>query len=136
MILVAVLVLAACSGNVREQDAFAYKKLEELARKNGCSACHSLDTEVVGPAWRDVARRYKGVTSYEYAYSKYSMEDGLVKKASLGGRHDWGEPIMKQNDPESLFQHGKRQKDIRKMVRIILELPLEESPPTESSPAR
>ncbi len=27
----------------------------ELAKKSGCLACHSVETKVVGPAWKDVA---------------------------------------------------------------------------------
>lgn len=27
----------------------------DLAKKSGCLACHSVDTKIVGPAWKDVA---------------------------------------------------------------------------------
>ena len=32
----------------------------ELAKKNGCLACHSLDSKMVGPSWKDVGRKYAG----------------------------------------------------------------------------
>ena len=32
----------------------------ELAKKSGCLACHSVEKKVVGPAWKDVAAKYKG----------------------------------------------------------------------------
>jgi len=31
-----------------------------LAQKSGCLACHSVDTKVVGPAFKDVSAKYKG----------------------------------------------------------------------------
>jgi len=33
---------------------------EELARKSGCLACHAIDKKVVGPAYKEVAAKYKG----------------------------------------------------------------------------
>lgn len=32
----------------------------EIAKKNGCLACHAVDKKVVGPALQDVAAKYKG----------------------------------------------------------------------------
>src|SRR5688572_15551900 len=32
----------------------------ELAQKNACTACHSVDKKLVGPAYKDVAAKYKG----------------------------------------------------------------------------
>jgi cytochrome c len=32
----------------------------DLAKKSGCLACHSVEKKIVGPAWKDVAARYKG----------------------------------------------------------------------------
>ena len=31
-----------------------------LAQKSGCLACHSVDAKVLGPAYKDVAAKYKG----------------------------------------------------------------------------
>ena len=33
---------------------------EALATAKGCMACHKVDTKVVGPAYKDVAAKYKG----------------------------------------------------------------------------
>ncbi|BCK87634.1 cytochrome c-552 [Sideroxyarcus emersonii] len=30
------------------------------AGKAKCGACHSIDNKMVGPAWKDVAKKYKG----------------------------------------------------------------------------
>ena len=29
-------------------------------QKDGCAACHAIDKKVVGPAYQDVAAKYKG----------------------------------------------------------------------------
>src|SRR5271169_2599036 len=33
---------------------------EELAKKSGCLNCHAVDTKKVGPAYKDVAAKFKG----------------------------------------------------------------------------
>jgi cytochrome c len=32
----------------------------ELLQKYGCTACHAVDKKVVGPAYQEVAAKYKG----------------------------------------------------------------------------
>ena len=32
---------------------------EELARKSGCTACHSTDKKIVGPSFKEVAAKYR-----------------------------------------------------------------------------
>jgi cytochrome c len=33
---------------------------EALAKAKGCTACHAIDKKLVGPAYKDVAKKYKG----------------------------------------------------------------------------
>ena len=33
---------------------------EDLLKKSGCTACHAIDKKVIGPAYQDVAAKYKG----------------------------------------------------------------------------
>ena len=33
---------------------------EALAKKHNCTACHAVDKKMVGPAYKDVAKKYKG----------------------------------------------------------------------------
>ena len=33
---------------------------EALAKKHNCTACHAVDKKLVGPAYKDVAAKYKG----------------------------------------------------------------------------
>ena len=57
----------------------AYANLD-LAKKSGCLACHSVDHKVVGPAWKDVAAKYKGDAG---------ARDTLIKKVHTGGKGNW-----------------------------------------------
>ena len=50
-----------------------------LAKKSGCTACHAIDHKVVGPAWMDVSKRYKGK----------DMHAALVAKVKKGGKGNW-----------------------------------------------
>ena len=78
---------------------------DRLIAKYGCSACHAVDRKVVGPAFRDVAARYRGKDA----------EASLVEKVKRGGAGAWGQIPMTPNpqvpDPEL---HG--------IVRWILSL--------------
>lgn len=54
----------------------------ELAQKSGCLACHSVEKKLVGPAWKDVAARYKG---------KSDARAQLIAKVKQGGKGNWTE---------------------------------------------
>ncbi|GGY69833.1 hypothetical protein GCM10011613_12740 [Cellvibrio zantedeschiae] len=56
-----------------------------IMEANGCKACHSIDTKVVGPAFKDVAAKYKN--------DKNGMNH-LVNKIKKGGSGVWGELNM------------------------------------------
>ena len=51
-----------------------------LAKKSGCLACHSVEKKIVGPAWKDVAAKYKGDAG---------AKDRLVGKVKKGGKGNW-----------------------------------------------
>jgi len=61
---------------------------EDLLKKNGCTACHSVDKKIVGPAYNDVAAKYKGDAS---AATK------LMAKVKAGGSGVWGQVPMPPN---------------------------------------
>ncbi|AZP14178.1 c-type cytochrome [Undibacterium parvum] len=63
----------------------------ELATKNGCMACHSLDKKVLGPAFKDVSKKYKGNADAVAALSK------KIKDGSTGV---WGPIPMPPNGPK------------------------------------
>jgi cytochrome c len=60
----------------------------ELARRKACLSCHGVDQRVVGPAFRDVAKRYKG---------DRDAEARLVEKVRRGGSGSWGPVSMPPN---------------------------------------
>ena len=60
----------------------------ELAKKYGCTACHSTDKKGVGPAYKEVAAKYKGDAS---APAK------LADKVKNGGSGVWGQIPMPPN---------------------------------------
>jgi cytochrome c len=59
-----------------------------LAKKNGCLVCHAIDKKVVGPAWKDVAAKYRGDTG---------AEARLMAKIAKGGSGVWGSMAMPAN---------------------------------------
>lgn len=56
-----------------------------LAKKQGCMACHDLEKKVVGPAWNEIAAKYKGD-----AHAKATLQESLEK----GSRGKWGNVPM------------------------------------------
>ena len=78
----------------------------ELAKKNQCLTCHSLDQKMVGPAWRDVAKKYAGDPE---------AEAKLIVKVKKGGSGVWGTVPMPPNVTV-------KDADIKTMVQYVLSL--------------
>ena len=79
---------------------------EALMKKDGCAACHSVDKKIVGPAYLEVAAKYKGDAG---AAAK------LIKKVKDGGSGVWGPVPMPPNTTTS-------DADIKNLVDWILTL--------------
>ncbi|HEX5392405.1 MAG TPA: c-type cytochrome [Rhodocyclaceae bacterium] len=79
-----------------------------LATSKGCMACHSVDKKVVGPAYKEVAAKYKG---------DKAAEGKLVKKVLEGGSGTWGQVPMPANKTM-----GVTEADAKKLVAWILSL--------------
>ena len=79
---------------------------EKLAQANGCMTCHQIDKKVLGPAYKEVAAKYRG---------NAGAEAMLVKKVKDGGKGVWGEMVMPPN------AHVK-DADIAAIVKWILTL--------------
>ncbi len=58
---VAALVVMLAGGVLATGAAFADRG-EDLAKSSGCLGCHAVDTKKVGPAYKDVAKKFKGKT--------------------------------------------------------------------------
>ena len=59
---------------------------EALAKAKNCMACHAVDKKIVGPAYKDVAKKYTA-----------KDEAKLVEKVLKGGKGSWGEVPMPPN---------------------------------------
>jgi cytochrome c len=55
---------------------------EALAKKSGCLDCHAIDKKVIGPAFRDIAVKYKNDPGARAA---------LIDKVKNGGKGNWTE---------------------------------------------
>ncbi|HLE67713.1 MAG TPA: c-type cytochrome [Burkholderiales bacterium] len=76
---------------------------EALAKKHNCLACHQIDKKSVGPAYKDIAKKYKG----------QNVAAKLEEKVKKGGAGVWGQVPMAPNPavPDA---------DIKKLVAWIL----------------
>lgn len=61
---------------------------QDLAQKKNCMACHAVDKKLVGPAYKDVAAKYKG---------DKGAVDKLAAKVIKGGSGTWGPLPMPAN---------------------------------------
>jgi cytochrome c len=62
-----------------------YTKGLEIIAKNDCLTCHKIDEKLVGPAYKEVAKKYAGMdTAVQY----------LANKVIAGGSGVWGEVPM------------------------------------------
>ncbi len=78
-----------------------------LAKKSGCLACHSVEKKIVGPAWKDVAAKYKGDAG---------ARDRLIAKVHKGGKGVWGPAPMPPYSPRV------SDANIEKLVDFVLSL--------------
>lgn len=72
------------------------KAAEAFAKKNACLTCHATDKKLVGPSYKDVAKKYKG---------DKAAQDKLIAKVKKGGSGVWGAIPMPPNasiKPEEL----------------------------------
>lgn len=78
---------------------------EALAKKYNCLACHQVDKKVVGPAYKDIAKKYKG----------QNVAAKLMEKVKKGGSGVWGPIPMPPNPtvPDA---------DLKKLVDWILKM--------------
>ena len=78
-----------------------------LAQKSGCFTCHTIEKKLVGPAWNDVATKYRG---------QKDAEAKLEAKVAKGGSGVWGTVPMPPNVPRV------NENDIKTLVHFILSL--------------
>lgn len=79
-----------------------------LATAKGCMACHDVGAKKVGPAYKEVAKKYAG---------QKDAEAKLVKKVLEGGSGTWGPVPMPPNKTM-----GVTEADAKKLVAWVLSL--------------
>lgn len=79
---------------------------EALAKANNCMACHATDKKLVGPAYKDVAKKYAGDAK---------AADMLAAKIIKGGSGVWGAIPMPANTKVS-------EADSKKLAAWVLSL--------------
>ncbi len=62
---------------------------EALAKAKNCMACHAIDKKLVGPAYKEVAAKYKGDAK---------AAEMLAAKVKSGGKGTWGQIPMPPNN--------------------------------------
>jgi cytochrome c len=77
---------------------------EALAKAKNCMSCHAVDKKVVGPSYKDVAKKYAG---------NAGAAATLEAKVKKGGSGTWGTVPMPPNPAVS-------DADIKKLVAWIL----------------
>lgn len=77
---------------------------EALAKAKNCMACHAVSNKLVGPAYKEVAKKYAG---------DKSAVDKLATKIIKGGSGAWGAVPMPANPQVS-------EADARKLATWVL----------------
>jgi cytochrome c len=80
-------VALACLAAVAAAPARA-QNVDELLKKHACLSCHAVDKKLVGPSYRDVAKKYAG---------QKDAQKVLVEKVKKGGVGAWGQVPMPPN---------------------------------------
>lgn len=78
-----------------------------IVKQNDCFQCHRIPTKLIGPAYKDVAAKYKGADD--------AQVETLAKKVIVGGSGNWGATAMRAHPSLSLD-------DAKKAVRWVLSL--------------
>jgi cytochrome c551/c552 len=75
-------VTASVARAVGDQPQTEAQDVAVLAEQSGCLKCHAIETKVIGPAFRDVATKYK---------SDPGAREKLLEKVKKGGKGNWTE---------------------------------------------
>jgi cytochrome c len=89
--------------------AFNAQADQTLATNSGCLACHQVEMKVVGPAFKDIAAKYK---------DQADAQEYLTQSAIAGGVNKWGPIPM----PAKGGRMDVSDEDIGKIVAWILTL--------------
>ena len=97
--LLAALALAAFAAEAGDADT------EAAMNKAGCMACHTKDKKLVGPAFKEIAAKYKG----------QDVAAKLAEKVRKGGSGVFGPVPMAPNPPDKI-----NDADLKAAIELIL----------------
>jgi cytochrome c len=72
---------------------------QALARQSNCFKCHAVDKKKEGPAWRDVAAKYKGKPEAEARLITHITSG---EKAKFEDGHEEEHAIVKSKDKDQI----------------------------------
>ena len=72
---------------------------QALARQSNCFKCHAIDKKKDGPAWRDVAAKYKGKPEAEARLITHITSG---EKAKFEDGHEEEHAIVKTKDKDQI----------------------------------
>ncbi|MFC5300847.1 c-type cytochrome [Azospira restricta] len=81
---------------------------EAIAKKARCIACHAVDKKMVGPAYREVAAKYRGDAS---------APARLADKVRQGGGGVWGQVPMMPHPADKIGDE-----DLKAVIAWVLAL--------------
>ena len=79
-------------------------EIQPILQKNACLACHAVDKKILGPAYRDVAKKHE---------ADANAADLLTKHVREGSSGVWG-PVPMPPNP------GISDEDLQKVVEWVL----------------
>jgi cytochrome c len=85
--------------------AGAWAGVEDAMAKAGCMACHAKDKKMIGPAFKEIAAKYKG----------QDVVATLMQKVRTGGKGNFGPIPMAPNPPDKI-----NDADLKAAVELIL----------------
>jgi cytochrome c len=85
--------------------AGAWAGVEDAMTKAGCMACHAKDKKMIGPAFKEIAAKYKG----------QDVVATLMQKVRTGGKGNFGPIPMAPNPPDKI-----NDADLKAAVELIL----------------
>lgn len=99
-------ILAGAAASVAAQPPVDVGAAEALAKKSGCTKCHSVAAKKEGPPFRETAGKYKGKADAEEKLYTHLTTNPKVK---VDGKEELHEALKTKNDAE-----------IKNMIQYIL----------------
>lgn len=103
--------VSSSTGDSAQGGSSNHDEMLALAKKSGCLACHKIEAKLIGPAWSDVSKRYKGDAG---------AKARLIAKVKSGGKGNWTEVTGGTAMPA--YSPRVSDENIEKLVSFVLSL--------------